>query len=501
MFSKVLIANRGEIAVRIAQTLHEMGIEAVAVYSEPDRAAHHVACADEAYPLAGATAAETYLRGAAIIEIAKAHGAQAIHPGYGFLSENAGFAGACADAGLTFIGPGPEAIRVMGDKVAAKARMVEAGVPVVPGAAGVLDEGGEALAAEAGRIGYPVLVKAAAGGGGRGMRMVADPAELDAAVDAARREARASFGDARVFLERYVERARHVEVQVFADAQGRAVSLFERDCSIQRRHQKLIEESPAPGLSGDVRCALADAAVRAAEAIGYTNAGTVEFLLDPSGDFAFLEMNTRLQVEHAVTEVTVGHDLVRLQVEVAAGEPLAFLASPPESRGHAIECRICAEDAARDFVPSTGVVEVFDPPAGPGVRVDTGIRAGSEVTVHYDPMLAKLIVLGATRGEAIARMIAALDRFVILGVTTNIEFLRAVLDHDAFRAGDVHTHFLDEHAPALRTPLQAPPEAWIAAALTAAGPDGSRSAESVSARRSQADPDPWTAGGAWRIGS
>jgi len=469
VFNRVLIANRGEIAVRIAHTLREMGIGVVAVHSDPDRGAPHVLAADEAYPLAGVTSAETYLRGDLIIEIAKCHGIEAIHPGYGFLSENADFAAACAEEGITFIGPRPEAIRSMGDKMVAKALMEKAGVPVVPG---WTVEGGIALPElrrQAGAVGYPLLIKAAAGGGGKGMRVVASADELHGAFEAAQREANAAFGDPRVFLERYVARARHVEFQIFGDDHGNAVHLFERECSIQRRHQKIIEEAPSPGLDPALREAMGAAAVRAASAIGYTNAGTVEFLVDEKDRFYFLEVNTRLQVEHPVTEMIVGHDLVRAQIEVALGRELPFGQADLTVHGHALECRIYAEDAARDFMPSTGTVEVYEPPSGPNVRVDSGITAGSEVSVYYDPMLAKLIVRGRDRAESIARMIHALEGFVILGLTTNIEFLRAVLEHESFQAGQLHTRFLEEH---VIEPVEAgtiPDEVLIAAALAGGG--------------------------------
>ncbi|MHC5113054.1 MAG: acetyl-CoA carboxylase biotin carboxylase subunit [Planctomycetota bacterium] len=489
----MLIANRGEIAVRIAQTLREMGIAVIAVYSEPDRGAPHVVAADEAYPLAGKTSAETYLRGDQLVEIARQHDVDAIHPGYGFLAENAGFAQACADAGVTFIGPTPEAIRSMGDKVVAKALMREAGVPVVPGAELDPDADAEAIAAAADDVGYPLLVKAAAGGGGKGMRVVESAGALADAMASAQREAQAAFGDPRVFLERYVPRARHVEFQIFGDTHGHSVHLFERECSVQRRHQKIIEEAPSPALTPELRERMGAAAVDAARAIGYVNAGTVEFMLDDDGAFYFLEVNTRLQVEHPVTELTIHEDLVRAQILVASGAPLPFTGLTQQ--GHAVECRIYAEDAERDFMPSTGVIEQYLPPMGPGVRVDSGVAAGSEVTVHYDPMLAKLITWGADRDEALARMVHALDRYVVVGVTTNIPFLREVLEHEAFRAGALHTHFLDEHGlPAARDGDDPPVEALIAAAIGAlASPTAAASASGPA----RAD-GPWQSAGAWR---
>jgi 3-methylcrotonyl-CoA carboxylase alpha subunit len=506
MFGKVLIANRGEIAVRIAGTLREMGIRVAAVYGEPDRAAPHVACADEAYPLGGMTSAETYLRGDRIIEIARRHEVDAIHPGYGFLSENASFARGCAEAGIVFIGPTAETISVMGDKVTARALMSAAGVPVVPGWASESAPDRDEIAREADRIGYPVLVKAAGGGGGRGMRVVHAAGDLAGAVESAQREAEAAFGDGRVFLERYLAKAQHVEFQVFGDGHGGAVHLFERECSIQRRHQKIIEESPAPGLSDDLRERMGAAAVRAAQAVKYANAGTVEFLLDESGEFFFLEVNTRLQVEHPVTESCLGRDLVRDQVHVAASGELPFTGGDLAPSGHAIECRVYAEDPDRDDLPSTGRIEVYEPPSGPGIRVDSGVTAGTEVSVHFDPMLAKLIASGRTRDEALARLGRAIDAFVVLGVTTNLAFLRRVIDHEAFRSGAVHTRFLDEHAGALRLRRDGaaagagvPIEALIAAAAAATGaaPAASRDGR-PDEPRSTGHPGPWETAGAWR---
>ena len=497
MFKKVLIANRGEIAVRIAGTLREMGVRAVGVYSEPDRGAVHVGACDEAYPLEGATSAETYLRGERIIEIAKAHGADAIHPGYGFLSENAEFAGRCAAAGLTFIGPTPDVIRAMGDKIVAKKTLADAGVPVVPGWSGKTNAGAAEFRKRAGEIGYPVLIKAAAGGGGKGMRVVRAETELDAALEAAQREAGAAFGDARVFLEKYISRPRHVEVQIFGDAHGNVVHLFERECSIQRRHQKIIEESPCWGMTPALREQICDAAVTAAKAIGYQNAGTVEFLLDESGAFYFLEVNTRLQVEHPVTELVTRLDLVRAQVLVASGEPLPFAQVDIRQHGCAIECRIYAEDPSRGFLPSTGRILRYVAPAGPNIRVDSGVAEGSEVSVHYDPMLAKLIVWGARREEAIRRAVCALRRYVILGVTTNVEFLRSVLEHPEFAAGRTHTHFLDEHRVAATDAAPVPDDAWIAAAI-AAQQSTRPSPGAIGA--GQPTHDPWQTAGAWRAG-
>ena len=499
MFRKVLIANRGEIAIRIAQTLQQMGIRAVAVHSDADRRSPHVRVADEAYGLSGNASVETYLRGDKIIEIARRAGAEAIHPGYGFLSENATFAQACADAGLTFIGPRPEVVRLLGDKLAAKEACIKAGVPVVPGWAGDLDAPIETLKKEAKAIGYPILVKAAAGGGGKGMRIVERESELESAVAACQREAASSFSDGRVFLEKYLTRPRHVEFQIFGDAHGNVVHLFERECSIQRRYQKIIEESPSPALTPDLRRRMGDAAVRIAAAVGYTNAGTVEFMLDESGAFYFLEVNTRLQVEHPVTEEVTRQDLVRAQILVAAGAPLPFRQDELHQLGHALECRVYAEDPEKGFLPSTGRLRHYVPPVGPGIRVDGGVTQGSDVTVYYDPMLAKLTAWGRSREESIARMIWALERFVVMGVRTNVELLRRIVGHREFQAGRLHTRFLEEHGRALLDVEPVPDEAFLAAALAAAAPGGA--AASAGDRRESSPAlrlSPWMATGSWR---
>jgi len=494
VFRKVLIANRGEIVARVAQTLQQMGIVAVAVYSEPDRRSPHVAACDEAYSLDGRTSAETYLRGDKIIDIARSCGADAIHPGYGFLSENAEFAEACGKAGVKFIGPSPKVIRGLGDKVAAKEMFAAAGVPVVPGWSGKADAKIEDIKKHAATIGFPVLIKATAGGGGKGIRVVENVDQLAAGIEAARREAEAAFGDGRVFIERYVERPRHVEFQVFGDEHGNVVHLFERECSIQRRHQKIIEESPSPALNPALRERMGQAAVTAARVAGYTNAGTVEFLVDASGDFYFLEVNTRLQVEHPVTEMVVHHDLVRAQVLVAAGQRLPFEQESLRQDGHAIECRIYAEDPSRQFVPSTGTIEHYAAPAGPGIRVDSGVLEGSEVSVYYDPMLAKLILAGRTRMEAIDRAIWALERFVIMGVKNNVAFLRDLLMHDRFRSGELHTGYLEEHRVCDDRDGQIPDEALIVAALAAQGL-AHHSGEPAAGTH---DLGPWEAAGRWR---
>ena len=443
---KLLIANRGEIACRIIRTATRMGTKTVAVYSDADRGAMHVALADEAVRIGPPPARDSYLRIDAIMEAARQTGAKAIHPGYGFLSENADFAEACEAQRIVFVGPWAKTIRLMGSKSAAKALMESAGVPIVPG---YHDEGQDlaTLADAADRIGYPVLVKASAGGGGRGMRVVASAGELADAVAGAKRESLSAFGDDRVLLEKYIDRPRHIEVQVFGDSQGNVVSLFERECTLQRRHQKGIEEAPARGLTAERRAAMSTAARAAAQAVGYVNAGTVEFIADDER-FYFIEMNTRLQVEHPVTEMITGLDLVRWQILVAQGEPLPATQDELRIDGHAIEARLYAEDPAHDFLPATGRIALWEPAALPGLRYDAGIGAGSEIGIHYDPLLAKVIAHGPTRDEAIARLIAALRRLGVAGVTTNRELLLAVLAHPAFASGALDTHFIERHLPA-----------------------------------------------------
>ena len=443
--AKLLIANRGEIAARVIRSAHALGIATVAVYSDPDAAAPYVTLADEAVRLPGAAPAETYLRGDLIIAAAAATGADAVHPGYGFLSENAAFARACADAGLTFVGPAPETIAAMGNKVAAKATMADAGVPVLPGMT-VTKDADPAEAAT--QVGFPLLVKAAFGGGGRGMRLVADPAELAGAVTSARSEAASAFGDGTVFLERFVTDPRHVEVQILGDTAGAVIHLFERECSIQRRYQKIVEECPSPAVDACLRAALAAAAVAAGQAIGYTGAGTVEFVLDRDGSFYFLEMNTRLQVEHPVTEEVTGLDLVELQLRIAEGEPLPLAAREARIDGHAIEVRLYAEDVPAGFVPATGTLHRFAIPLAPGIRVETGFRDGSVVSPHYDAMLAKVIAHGRTRADAARRLARALMRAEIHGVTTNRDLLVAILREPDFLAGATDTGYLTRHDPA-----------------------------------------------------
>jgi len=449
-FDTILIANRGEIACRIIRTCREMGLRTVAVASDVDLTSPHARLADTVVEIGPASPSESYLLAERVLAAAKSTGAGAVHPGYGFLSENAAFARACEAAGVIFIGPRAETIDAMGEKTAARRIMQEAGVPVVPGeylpapnAEGRVDP--KALEAAAAAVGYPMLVKAAYGGGGKGMRLVRDPAELNSSVEAAIREAIKAFGNGLVYLERYLERPRHVEFQIFGDAHGHAVHLGERECSIQRRHQKIVEETPSPAVDAELRRLMGDAAVAAARAVDYVGAGTVEFLLDEDGSFSFLEMNTRLQVEHPVTELVTGIDLVRTQIDVAAGGVLPWTQDQIVSRGHALECRIYAEDPSRGFMPSTGRLLLYREPDGPGVRVDSGVSEGDEITQHYDPMLAKLSVHADTRAEAIDRMRDALRRYPILGVSTNGEYLDAVLDHPAFRAGQITTAFLEQH--------------------------------------------------------
>ena len=449
--TRVLVANRGEIALRVIRACREMGIETVAVYSDADATARHVRAADAAVRVGPPPAAESYLNIPALIAAARTSGADAVHPGYGFLSERAAFARACVEAGLIFVGPPADAIERMGSKIGARTLMEQAGVPVVPGRTPA-DQSDAGIAAAADAIGFPVLVKASAGGGGKGMRAAHDAATLAEAIPSARREAQAAFGDGTLYVERLIQRPRHIEIQVFADAHGNAVHLFERECSIQRRHQKIVEESPSPVLTPAVRDRMGKAAVAAATSAGYRNAGTIEFLLEGAGDaarFYLLEMNTRLQVEHPVTEMVTGTDLVRAQLLVASGRPLPWRQEDLAQRGHAIECRVYAEDPSSGFLPQAGPLALYREPDGPGIRIDSGVEEGTAVPVQYDPMLAKLIASGETRDAAIARAVAALRQFPILGVRTNVAFLIRTLEHPAFRAGDLHTGFVDEHLPSL----------------------------------------------------
>ena len=500
MFDKILIANRGEIACRVAATARRLGIRTVAVYSDVDAQSLHVAVCDEAIRIGAAAPRASYLNGAAILDAAKRAGAQAIHPGYGFLSENETFAADCARAGVVFIGPPPAAIAAMGSKSAAKTIMARAGVPVVPGYHDD-DQDPALLAREAARIGFPVLIKATAGGGGKGMKVAASAAEFASALASAQREAKASFGDDRMLVERYLRAPRHIEIQVFADTHGNVVHLFERDCSVQRRHQKVLEEAPAPGMDAERRRAMGDAATAAAKAIGYVGAGTVEFIAEQDGTFYFMEMNTRLQVEHPVTEMITGLDLVEWQLRVAAGEPLPAAQSALAIHGHAIEARIYAEDPDRGFLPSIGRISHWRMPvAGNGVRVDTGFREGDDVSPFYDPLLAKVIAWGEDRARARAALLNALDQCEVTGVTTNVAFLERVVAHHAFASGRLDTGLIDTHRDALLAPASAAPDrAWIAAALSEYQAI-ERAARASSA--GAADPySPWHAADAWWNGT
>ncbi|MEQ8763076.1 MAG: acetyl-CoA carboxylase biotin carboxylase subunit [Planctomycetota bacterium] len=497
MFRKVLIANRGEIALRVMRACRERGLRTVAVYSDADANAPHVRFADEAVRLGPAPPSESYLKIDAILRAAKDTGAEAIHPGFGFLSENAGFAEAVRGAGLIFIGPSADVVRSMGSKTEARALMQRAGVPVVPGTEAGADD--QVLIAAAKDIGYPLMVKASAGGGGKGMRIVREAGALEAALSAARREAKAAFADDTIFLERYVERPRHIEFQVFGDEHGNIVHLFERECSIQRRHQKIVEETPSPALDESLRQKMGEAAVAAARAVGYTNAGTVELLLGPDGDFYFLEMNTRLQVEHPVTELATGIDLVGWQLRIAAGEPLPRKQDELRQLQHAIEVRIYAEDPAAGFLPVTGTAEYVREPKGPGIRVDGALESRQEIPIHYDPMLAKLIAWGADRPSAIARMKQALADYVVLGVTTNIEFLREVIAHEAFAKGETDTGFIDRNMPSWKPKSPAPTDEVLLA--LAAGESARKSERSGAAGPDDGDRfSPWQTLGPWRPG-
>ena len=466
MFKKILIANRGEIAVRVIRACHEMGIAAVAVYSDVDRASLHVRKADEAYPVGAAAAAESYLNIEKILEVAARSGADAIHPGYGFLSENANFARACVEAGVKFIGPTAAAMDALGSKTKARQAMERAGVPIVPGTSKGLEsfEQAEQVAA---RIGYPVMLKAAAGGGGKGMRLVQAPAELKSALEGARSEAERSFGDGEVYIEKAIINPRHIEMQILADEHGNTVYLGERECSIQRRHQKVVEEAPSPIVDADMRRRMGEVAVRVGQAAAYTNAGTVEFLVDAQKNFYFLEMNTRLQVEHPVTELVTGLDLVHLQIRIAAGERLPFTQKEVQIRGHAIECRIYAEDPDNNYFPSPGKITLLLAPSGPGIRRDSGMYEGWTVPMDYDPLLAKLIGYGTDREQAIARLTRALNEYFVGGIKTNLSLFRRILGDADFRAGNMDTGFLDRLLQRKSSETAAEPEAVEVAAIAA----------------------------------
>jgi len=497
LFEKILIANRGEIAVRIIKACQEMGIKTVAVYSDVDKKALHVQLADEGINLGDPTPIESYLNISKIIKSAQDVGADAIHPGYGFLAENPDFAQACKSKGIKFIGPSPDVISLIGDKIAAKKTMEKAGVPVIPGYHGAKQDNAS-LVNEGKKIGFPLLVKAAAGGGGKGMRIVHSKDVLEESIESAKRESKSSFGNDTVFLEKYINRPRHIEFQILADEHGNTIHLFERECSIQRRHQKIIEETPSPVMTPKLREEMGNAAVKAAKTVGYYNAGTVEFMVDGDLNFYFMEMNTRLQVEHPITEMTTGIDLAKWQLKIANGMKLTLKQGDLIQRGHAIECRIYAEDPSNGFLPSIGTLERVESPTGPNVRDDTGIYAGMEVTPYYDPMLSKLVVSSENREESINKMIWALSRYVVLGVTTNIPFLQKVLSHKEFKAGNITTHFIDNYFKDWTIAKEGLP---IAAIVSLAVYDSMHSRTQETVRYKESDPhSPWKHVGRWRMG-
>ena len=497
MVSKVLVANRGEIAVRIIRACRELGIDTVAVYSEADRQALHVRYADEAYLLGPAPSRESYLRADKILEIARKSGADALHPGYGFLAERDDFAAACADADITFIGPKPSSIAAMGDKAVARATVIKAGVPVVPGTEDVGNMTNDDLLAIAPKIGFPLLIKATAGGGGKGMREVKSLEEMPPLLVSARREAESAFGDGNVYLEKLIEGARHIEFQIMADGQGNVIHLGERECSLQRRHQKLLEESPSSALSDELREQMGSVAVKAAQAVDYVNAGTIEFLLDKDGNYFFLETNTRLQVEHPITEMVTGIDIVKEQIRVARGRALSYKQEDVKINGHSIECRINAEDPYNNFMPSTGRITHSLLPTGPGVRVDTGVYPGFEITSFYDPMIAKLIVWGETRAQAILRMRRALEEYRIVGVRTNIPFHQTMMNSHRFMGGQYDTRFVEERFSMedAEESKETHPEIAALLATLVAHQQTERSAQVV--RRNERDASNWKWVGRW----
>lgn len=493
----LLVANRGEIARRVFAACRVLGIRSVAVTSEPDHGSYWSRFADTVVELPGVTAKETYLNGEAILVAARETGAQAIHPGYGFLSENADFAAACEAAGIAFVGPSPAAMRALGSKVRCREAAEAAGVPVVPGVDGAgltVDQ----LSAAARNVGFPVLIKASAGGGGRGMRVVRQPADLADALRAAQAEALSAFGDDHMLLERCFDRVRHVEVQLLGDRHGHVVHCFERDCSVQRRHQKLIEESPAPAVTAALRAAMTGAAVALAQSVGYHSAGTVEFLVDDDGNYYLLEVNTRLQVEHPVSELVTGLDLAAWQIRIAAGEPLAFQQADLVQRGHSLECRVYAEDPALGFLPSVGELALYRAPHGPGVRVDDGVSTGATITPYYDSLLAKVITWGWDRSEALARMRLALADTVALGITTNVPYLQAILDHPTFVAGEADTRFLEQHFEGWQPAEDVDDDQWLAMAAFESFRAGAGAGAASAGGPSQAVEDPWSVTDAWR---
>ncbi|MEQ9618103.1 MAG: acetyl-CoA carboxylase biotin carboxylase subunit [Deltaproteobacteria bacterium] len=463
MFNKILIANRGEIAVRIIRACRELGVKTVAVYSDADRRSLHVALADEAYHIGGSAPGESYLVKEKILEVAKNSGAEAIHPGFGFLSENEAFADMCEKAGIVFIGPSSEAIRLMGDKITARKIAQDSKVPLVPGSEGAVSDVEASVIAE--EIGYPVMIKASAGGGGKGMRLVRNKEDFASSLRMARSEARSAFGDESVFVERFIEQPRHVEIQIIADSKGNTLHLFERECSIQRRHQKVIEEAPSSAISARTRKKMGDVAIKIAKAVKYRGAGTVEFIMDQNQNFYFLEMNTRVQVEHPVTEMITGFDIVKWMIRIAAGEELPFKQKDIVMKGHALECRVYAEDPEMNFLPSPGVIKYVKAPSGPGIRDDSAIYSGCEITSFYDPMLSKLVVWADTREAAIHKMASALKEYIVLGVRTNIGFLRRVMSDKEFQQGKIDTGFIERHPELLKPGTVEIEPALIAAAL------------------------------------
>ncbi len=497
MFKKILVANRGEIAVRIIKACQELGIKTVAIYSNVDENAPHVQIADETINLGDPTPIESYLNIPKLIKIAKETNSEAIHPGYGFLAENPDFAKSCNDVGIKFIGPSPEVISLMGDKIAAKKSMEKAKVPVIPGYHGI-NQDNKSLIKEGKKIGFPLLVKAAAGGGGKGMKIVHSEKYLEESIESAKRESKSAFGNDTVFLEKYIDKPRHIEFQILGDEHGNVIHLFERECSIQRRHQKIIEETPSPVMNPKLREKMGNAAVAAAKAVGYSNAGTVEFMLDGNLNFYFMEMNTRLQVEHPITEMTTGIDLAKWQIRIAYGDKLTLKQNEIFQRGHAIECRIYAEDPINGFLPSIGKLEKVQEPTGPNIRNDSGIFSGMEVTSFYDPMLAKLVTYAENRQECIDKMIWALSYYVIMGVTTNISFLKTVLENVEFKKGNITTHFIDNYFKDLtETKDEIPIDAIIALAVF----DSMHSKKQQIVRYKEADPhSPWKHVGRWRVG-
>ena len=498
MFKKVLIANRGEIAVRIIKACQEMGIKTVAVYSEVDKNAPHVQIADESINLGDPTPSESYLNIPKIIENAQKIGAETIHPGYGFLAENPDFAKACQDTGIKFIGPNPEVIILMGDKIEAKKTMEGVDVPVIPGYHGEKQDL-STLIKEGEKIGFPLLVKATAGGGGKGMRIVKAEDGLEQAIESAKRESKSAFGNDSVFLEKYIDKPRHIEFQILADEHKNTIHLFERECSIQRRHQKIIEETPSPIMTKKLREEMGKAAVTAAKTVGYTNAGTIEFMVDGNLNFYFMEMNTRLQVEHPITEAVTGVDLAKWQLKIASGEKLTFKQNDLTQRGHAMECRIYAEDPAHNFLPSIGLLKKVELPTGPNVRNDTGVETDLEISPYYDPMLAKLIVSAENREESIKKMIWALSHYVVLGVITNIAFLKKVLEHKEFKKGNITTHFIDDY---LTEKTAAKEKLPVDAIIALAVYDSMHTKRQEIVRFKEADPhSPWKHVGRWRMGA